>query len=84
MLDAIEAFHASQPLLVGDDLASRAGGHVAVGQRHRRGRGLIHELGQLRGQPTQLSLTPSAGVKGNQARQPLIAEGKKVAGAVRA
>jgi hypothetical protein len=82
MLGAISPFHASQPLLIGDDLASRASGHVTVGERHRRGRGLIRELGQLGSQPPQLGLTPRAGVLGDQASQPFMAEGAKVAGAV--
>ena len=62
MLGAIAASAPPSRLLVGDHLATRTGGHLAVGERDRRGQGLVRELRQLRSLPTQLGLTPSAGV----------------------
>jgi hypothetical protein len=51
---AVAALHIRDAFGQGDDLAAGADGHVAVGERHRGGRGLILEVGQLRGQAARL------------------------------
>jgi len=81
---AVAALHIRDAFGEGDDLAAGAGGHVAVGERHRGGRGLILELGQLGGQAAQFGFPSGAGVVGHvvghQASQPLMADGAQVPG----
>jgi hypothetical protein len=79
---AVAPLDVGQALSQIDGLTGRAGGHVAVGERHRRGRGLVVELGQLGGEAAQLGLGAGARVVGDQAGKALVAERAEVAGTV--
>jgi hypothetical protein len=65
MPGAVAPLDIGQALSQGDHLTSDAGGHVAVGERHRRGRRLILELGQLSGEPTELGFGAGTRVVGD-------------------
>jgi hypothetical protein len=82
VLGAIPLGDLGQPISQGDALAGRAGGHVAVGQRVRRGRVLSWEGGQLVRQAKGLGLPPGRGVVGDQPGEAFLTEGVHMAGAV--
>jgi hypothetical protein len=82
MLGTIALGDLGQAVGQGDLLAGRAGGHVAVGQRVRRGGVLTWERRQLAGQAEGLGLPPGRGVVSNQPGEAFMAEGAHVADAV--